>query len=107
MKKHKIAVILRRNRQGSGARRHSSARGRGDEVRHRAPGGGAFPWSCEWYQKHGPDDAGGRPGADPELRRHLPRAVGFPGVPDHVSLWGLLIPIAGGSTVRQHPPGAR
>jgi len=31
-------------------------------------------------------------------------AVGFPGVPDHVSLWGLLIPSAGVPPVRQHPP---
>ena len=52
-----------------------------------------FPWSCAWYQKHGrmmPED-----GID-QLRPHdaiYLGAVGFPGVPDHVSLWGLLIPI--------------
>src|ERR1700694_2454995 len=52
-----------------------------------------FPWSCEWYQKHGrmmPEDGLA------QIRRHdaiFLGAVGFPGVPDHVSLWGLLIPI--------------
>jgi tartrate dehydrogenase/decarboxylase/D-malate dehydrogenase len=52
-----------------------------------------FPWSCAWYQKHGrmmPQD-----GLE-QIRKHdaiFLGAVGFPGVPDHVSLWGLLIPI--------------
>src|SRR5207302_1251707 len=52
-----------------------------------------FPWSCEWYQKHGkmmPEDG------IAQIRKHdaiFLGAVGFPGVPDHVSLWGLLIPI--------------
>ena len=52
-----------------------------------------FPWSCEYYAKNGrmmPDDGLER------IRRHdaiFLGAVGFPGVPDHVSLWGLLIPI--------------
>src|SRR5438045_3025893 len=52
-----------------------------------------FPWSCEWYQKLGkmmPEDG------IAQLRDHdaiFLGAVGFPGVPDHVSLWGLLIPI--------------
>jgi tartrate dehydrogenase/decarboxylase/D-malate dehydrogenase len=50
-------------------------------------------WSCERFHKVGsmmPDD-----GLD-QIRHHdsiLLGAVGFPGVPDHVSLWGLLIPI--------------
>ncbi len=50
-------------------------------------------WSCERYARLGammPDD-----GID-QLREHdqvFLGAVGFPGVPDHVSLWGLLIPI--------------
>ena len=53
----------------------------------------AYPWSCEYYGKHGrmmPEDGLER------IRRHdaiFLGAVGFPGVPDHVSLWGLLIPI--------------
>ena len=52
-----------------------------------------FDWSCEHYHSHGqmmPDD-----GLE-QLSRHdaiFLGAVGYPGVPDHVSLWGLLIPI--------------
>lgn len=52
-----------------------------------------FPWSCAYYQAHGammPQD-----GID-RLREHdaiLLGAVGDPSVPDHVSLWGLLMPI--------------
>ena len=50
-------------------------------------------WSCERFQKTGammPED-----GLD-QIAGHdavFLGAVGFPGVPDHVSLWGLLIPI--------------
>jgi tartrate dehydrogenase/decarboxylase/D-malate dehydrogenase len=53
----------------------------------------SFDWSCETYAKTGrmmPTD-----GLD-QLRGFdaiFLGAVGFPGVPDHVSLWGLLIPI--------------
>jgi tartrate dehydrogenase/decarboxylase/D-malate dehydrogenase len=52
-----------------------------------------FDWSCETYKATGrmmPED-----GLD-RLRDHdtiFLGAVGFPGVPDHISLWGLLIPI--------------
>jgi len=52
-----------------------------------------FPWSCEYYLAEGrmmPEDGLAR------IRNHdaiFLGAVGFPGVPDHVSLWGLLIPI--------------
>ena len=55
-----------------------------------------FPYSCGYYQEHGvmmPADG---------LERLRPfdaillGAVGAPGVPDHVSLWGLLIPIRRG-----------
>ncbi len=52
-----------------------------------------FDWSCEVYSKTGrmmPED-----GLD-QIRNHdaiYLGAVGFPGVLDHVSLWGLLIPI--------------
>ncbi|MGA6157196.1 tartrate dehydrogenase [Stenotrophomonas sp. NPDC087984] len=55
-----------------------------------------FDWSCERYVNEGammPDDGLER------LRGHdaiLLGAVGYPGVPDHVSLWGLLIPIRRG-----------
>jgi len=52
-----------------------------------------FDWSCEHYARSGkmmPDDG---------LQKLAQKdaiflgAVGFPGVPDHISLWGLLIPI--------------
>ncbi|MBA3250841.1 MAG: tartrate dehydrogenase [Geodermatophilaceae bacterium] len=52
-----------------------------------------FDWSCQRYLDNGammPAE-----GLD-RLREHdavFLGAVGFPGVPDHVSLWGLLIPI--------------
>lgn len=55
--------------------------------------GETFDWSCEIYRKSGrmmPED-----GLE-QLRRFdaiLLGAVGHPDVPDHVSLWGLLIPI--------------
>jgi tartrate dehydrogenase/decarboxylase/D-malate dehydrogenase len=51
------------------------------------------PWSCAYYAKHGrmmPEDGLA------QIRNHdaiFLGAVGFPGVPDHVSLWGLLVPI--------------
>ena len=50
-------------------------------------------WSCERFHKTGmmmPEDGLA------SIRDHdsiLLGAVGFPGVPDHISLWGLLIPI--------------
>ncbi|WP_314173929.1 tartrate dehydrogenase [Streptomyces winkii] len=53
----------------------------------------SFDWSCRRYAAEGammPAD-----GLD-RIRHHdavLLGAVGWPGVPDHVSLWGLLIPI--------------
>ncbi len=52
-----------------------------------------FPWSCDYYQQHGrmmPEDGLA------QIRSHdaiFLGAVGWPTVPDHVSLWGLLIPI--------------
>src|ERR1700735_2191570 len=52
-----------------------------------------FDWSCETYLATGkmmPDDGLQR------LRDYdaiFLGAVGFPGVPDHISLWGLLLPI--------------
>ena len=52
-----------------------------------------FPWSCETYAQTGammPDDGLDRLSAFDAI---FLGAVGFPGVPDHVSLWGLLIPI--------------
>ncbi|HKB56079.1 MAG TPA: tartrate dehydrogenase [Lacunisphaera sp.] len=55
-----------------------------------------FPWSCQYYHETGrmmPEN-----GLD-QIRQHdaiYLGAVGFPGVPDHVSLWGLLIAIRRG-----------
>jgi tartrate dehydrogenase/decarboxylase/D-malate dehydrogenase len=55
-----------------------------------------FDWSCERFQKKGammPEDGLAR------IEKHdaiYLGAVGWPGVPDHVSLWGLLIPIRRG-----------
>jgi tartrate dehydrogenase/decarboxylase/D-malate dehydrogenase len=52
-----------------------------------------FDWSCEHYAKTGkmmPDD--GLKQLEEKDAIYL-GAVGFPGVPDHISLWGLLIPI--------------
>ena len=52
-----------------------------------------FPYSCDYYLKHGvmmPKD-GIQILAD--FDAILLGAAGYPGVPDHVSLWGLLIPI--------------
>ena len=52
-----------------------------------------YDWSCETFKATGrmmPED-----GLD-RLRDHdaiLLGAVGFPGVPDHISLWGMLLPI--------------
>jgi tartrate dehydrogenase/decarboxylase / D-malate dehydrogenase len=52
-----------------------------------------FPWSCQYYAAHGEmapkDFLSTLAGFDTILLG----AVGFPGVPDHVSLWGLLLPI--------------
>jgi len=52
-----------------------------------------YDWSCERYKTTGammPEDGIG------QLSQHdaiFLGAVGFPGVPDHISLWGLLVPI--------------
>jgi len=55
-----------------------------------------FPWSCAWYQKTGrmmPADGLAQLSAFDAIYLG---AIGFPGVPDHVSLWELLIPIRRG-----------
>src|SRR6188472_528562 len=52
-----------------------------------------FDWSCETYKATGrmmPDDGLERLRDSEAI---FLGAVGFPGVPDHISLWGLLIPI--------------
>src|SRR3954454_22870773 len=50
-------------------------------------------WSCEQYRRTGrmmPEDGLQRIAGHDAI---FLGAVGWPGVPDHVSLWGLLIPI--------------
>jgi tartrate dehydrogenase/decarboxylase/D-malate dehydrogenase len=52
-----------------------------------------FDWSCERYTQTGkmmPDDGTEQLSVFDGI---FLGAVGFPGVPDHVSLWGLLIPV--------------
>jgi tartrate dehydrogenase/decarboxylase / D-malate dehydrogenase len=52
-----------------------------------------LPWSCAWYADHGammpPDGIDRLRDTDAIFLG----AIGWPGVPDQVSLWGLLIPI--------------
>lgn len=55
-----------------------------------------FPWGCEYYSKHGRmmDEDGLE-----QLKKHEAiylGAVGYPGVPDHISLWELLLKIRKG-----------
>lgn len=53
----------------------------------------AFDWSCDTYRQTGqmmPSDGLDRLSQNDAI---FLGAVGFPGVPDHISLWGLLIPI--------------
>jgi len=52
-----------------------------------------YPWGCTYYLEHGkmmPDDGLKILG---DYEAILFGAVGFPSVPDHISLWGLLLPI--------------
>ncbi|MGW4825136.1 tartrate dehydrogenase [Streptomyces sp. NPDC004227] len=93
MKNHRIALVPG---DGIGTEVIPAARRVLDQVA--SPHGirlayDSFDWSCERYVAQGammPSD-----GLD-TLRAYdaiLLGAVGYPGVPDHVSLWGLLIPI--------------
>src|SRR3712207_1455040 len=55
-----------------------------------------FPWGCEYYLEHGrmmPEDALETLAGFDVIYLG---AVGWPSVPDHVSLWGLLLPIRRG-----------
>ncbi|MGI6368139.1 MAG: tartrate dehydrogenase [Anaerolineae bacterium] len=55
-----------------------------------------FPWGCTYYLQHGrmmPEDGLSTLAGFDSI---LFGAVGYPSVPDHVSLWGLLLPL------RQH-----
>ena len=55
-----------------------------------------FPWGCEYYLEHGrmmPEDALETLAVHDAI---FLGAVGWPTVPDHLSLWGLLLPIRRG-----------
>lgn len=56
----------------------------------------SFPWGCEYYLEHGKmmDEDGVE--KIKEYDAIYFGAVGFPGVPDHVSLWGLRLAICQG-----------
>jgi tartrate dehydrogenase/decarboxylase/D-malate dehydrogenase len=55
-----------------------------------------FPWGCRYYAEHGEMAPKGFLRTLGDFETILLGAVGFPGVPDHVSLWGLLLPIRRG-----------
>ena len=93
MKNHRIAVI-----PGDGIGKEVVPEGmRALEAAGRKYGIGfkwdEYPWSCQYRSKHGrmmPEDA-----LD-VISRHDAiyfGACGFPGVPDHISLWEMLIPM--------------
>lgn len=52
-----------------------------------------FDWSCELYASTGSMTGGGTVAELADFDAIFLGAVGYPGVADHVSLWGLLIPI--------------
>ena len=52
-----------------------------------------FPWSCETYKETGAMMPADGIAQLSQFDSIFLGAVGFPGVPDHISLWGLLIPI--------------
>jgi tartrate dehydrogenase/decarboxylase/D-malate dehydrogenase len=52
-----------------------------------------FPWGCRYYTEHGEMAPEGFLRTLGGFEAIFLGAVGFPGVPDHVSLWGLLLPI--------------
>lgn len=52
-----------------------------------------FDWSCEQYLRTGEMMPPDGPQQLADFDAILLGAVGFPGVPDHISLWGLLIPL--------------
>ena len=94
METYRLAVI-----EGDGIGREVVPEGL-DAVRAAAEVTGSFaietvdyPWSCEYYAPHGrmmDDDALDRMRDSDAI---FLGAIGFPGVPDHVSLWKMLLPI--------------
>lgn len=55
-----------------------------------------FPWSCKYYLEHGRMAPDGFLNILRDYETIFLGAIGYPGVPDHVSLWELLIPIRRG-----------
>jgi tartrate dehydrogenase/decarboxylase / D-malate dehydrogenase len=55
-----------------------------------------FPWGCQFYAQHGVMAPAGFLDTLRGFETLFLGSVGFPGVPDHVSLWGLLLPIRRG-----------
>jgi tartrate dehydrogenase/decarboxylase/D-malate dehydrogenase len=55
-----------------------------------------FPWGCEYFLEHGEMMPANGVEILSEFESVFLGAVGAPGVDDHVSLWGLLIPIRRG-----------
>src|SRR4029078_11408315 len=67
-----------------------------------------LPWGTSHYHEHGSMMP---PGALDIVRQHhgvAPGAVGHPSVPDHITLWGLLLPLRQGldlwANLRPAPP---
>ncbi len=52
-----------------------------------------YPWSCQYYLEHGQMMPGDGLAILADHDCILFGAAGFPTVPDHISLWGLLLPI--------------
>lgn len=81
-----------------------------------------FPWGCQYYMEHGQMMPADGLQILSDFDHIFLGAVGWPSVPDHVSLWGLLLPIRRGfqqyvnlrpvkllrgvtSPLRGYPPG--
>ena len=95
-KKHKIAVIM-----GDGIGKEVVPEGRRvlDAAGKRFGfqlAWTSFPWSCEYFHSKG--EMMPKNGLEilKEYEAIFLGAVGYPGVPDHVSLWGLLVPMRRG-----------
>jgi tartrate dehydrogenase/decarboxylase/D-malate dehydrogenase len=55
-----------------------------------------FPWGCRYFTEHGEMAPKDFLRTLRDFETILLGAVGYPGVPDHISLWGLLLPIRRG-----------
>ncbi len=55
-----------------------------------------FNWNCQYYLEHGTMMPGNGLDILKDFEAIFLGAVGFPTVPDHISLWGLLLPIRRG-----------